>query len=280
MSILSVIEADIITSLARYRYLHLGHMMRLRGVKTDKDMRAALRRLELAGMIGKRDCGVTPGLGRLPSCYWLRGKGARAFTEISGGDLASYPKDTELSVRHLQHQYLLLDAMVSLDLWAKETGQEFEHWGLYFMAASTELKELRMKSDGLAVLRGRDGIARPYVIEASRGEYHGGKRHALETLAAYLRAMTSGELSDAIWGAGDQKPANASGPRLLLVYDDAATHEVITGRIRRLDDAPAPGDDLWQRVFFKTKNNLMPFGEAWGKYPDLSHSLPDGLGRL
>ena len=278
MILVSRIEMDIITGLARYRYLHLGHMMRLRGVTTDKDTRAALRRLELAGMIGKRACGVTPGLGRLPSCYWLKGKGAQAFAEISGGDPPPYPKDAALSIQQLPHRYLLLDAMVSLDLWAKETGQEVERWGLFFMTASTELKKLGIKPDGLAVLRGRDGIARPYVIEASRGDYHGGTRHALQTLAAYLKAMKGGDLSGAIWG--DQAIENASGPRLLMVYDSDATHEAIMTGIGKLPDAPIPDGEMWGRVFFKTKGTLLPFGEGWKKYPHLRHSLPDGLGGL
>jgi hypothetical protein len=73
------IEADILSALARYRYLNLGHILTLRRIRGDKDTRAALRRLELAKMVDRKDCGPVPGLGRLPSCYWLTRKGACRF---------------------------------------------------------------------------------------------------------------------------------------------------------------------------------------------------------
>ena len=271
------IESDILEGLARYRYLALPHMLRLRGVKTDKETREALRKLVLAKMVGERQCGPVPGLGRLPSCYWLTAKGADAFREISGGEKAPYPAAAAISLRHLPHRYLLLHAMIGLDLWARETGQTVERFGTYFTATATHLKKLGIKPDGLAVLRGLDGTARPYLLEASRGEYDGGVRHGMQTLMPYLAAFAGEGIDIAVWG--DEAACNMSAVRLLMVYDSEASREAVLTGIRKLPSSPAPDEGVWARVFTKNQTQvLQSFGDGWISHDGQNRALPDGLG--
>lgn len=274
--ILGGIEADILAALGRHRYLNLAHMVRLRRVRGDKETRTALRKLELAGMVGRQDCGPVPGLGRLPSCYWLTKKGAETAADLGGGSPVPYPSRVSLSLPQLPHRYLLLDAMVSLDLWAVDSGQEVERWGSFFTTDTTHLKGLRIKPDGLAVLGGRDGIARPYLIEASRGEYRGGERHAMDTLAQHIAAVAGSALDRAVWG--DDTTTGRSAVRLLVVFDTPATQGKVLQGILRRPGIPSPDSPVWQRVFFKAGTALEPFPKGWRQIGVNSIDLPDGLG--
>lgn len=272
------IEADILSALARYRYLNLGHILTLRRIRGDKDTRAALRRLELAKMVDRKDCGPVPGLGRLPSCYWLTRKGAEVAGDLTGDGPAPYPARVTLSLPQLPHRYLLLDAMVGLDLWAQDTGQQIERWGSFFSTDTTHLKSLGIKPDGLAVLRGRDGIARPYLVEASRGEYRGGARHAVNnTLGGYLAALAKDALDGAIWG--DEMSDRQSAARVLIVSDTPATLEVVLRGIVARPDSPPPDNPVWKRLLFKTSTALDAFPKGWRQIQGNSTDLPDGLGR-
>lgn len=270
------IDADILTALGRYRYLTLGHMVRLRRVKGDKETRAALRKLELASMVGRQDCGPVPGLGRLPSCYWLTKKGADAATDLGGGSPVPYPTRVSLSLPQLPHRYLLLDAMVGLDLWAVDSGQEVQRWGSFFETAATHLKGLGIKPDGLAVLSGADGIARPYLIEASRGEYRGGPRHAMDTLAQHIAAVAGNTLDRAVWG--DDTTTGRSAVRLLVVFDTPATQDAVMQGILKRPGIPSPDNPLWRRVLFKAGTALEPFPKGWRQIQGEATNLPDGLG--
>lgn len=267
------LEADILLGLAKYRFLSARHILRLRGTTTDRDTRGALRGLETARLVKRQDSGPIPGHGRLPSCFWLTKRGAEVASGLLDGEAVGFPETASISLPHLPHRYLVLDTLIELDLWANMTGQEILRRGSFFTTASTALKNLHIKADGLAVVRGQDGKARPYLVEASRGEYGGGVNHGLRTVSHYLDALSGNLLDAAVRGDEDFTAA-----RVLFVYDSPAVRDSVMRRLEANVGLPEHGHAAWKRLHFKAAAELLYFPSAWHAVHGGQGDLPNGLG--
>lgn len=277
--IITQIYADILISLAQYRYLALPHIMRLRGVKSDKETRKALKELATAKIVGCQPFPPYAGLGRLSSCYWLTSKGAQVyFEELGNGNKASFAKNPDMKISGMPHRYFLLDIMVSLDLWARATGQKIERWGTYFERDATHLKGLKIKPDGLIILKGKDGISRPYLIEACRTKNGGNLQHAKKTVSNYLQLLTSfgGDTFDkAIWGNDENNPYESSS-RFLFCFDDESNMQSVKQWLLK-NHGGIQISHFSEQFLFKTKENIPLFAQDWVMLNSQKKTLSDGL---
>jgi hypothetical protein len=252
----------ILRHLGRYKFLSIQQLVQLRA-SDEKTVRERLSDLRTAKMIDRQEFRLGPSAGRLPNIHWLTAKGAEFLEEMEGTAVAAV-RSREVSPGHTWHRMLMVDTLMAADRWAEASGQSSPAFGTYMQRqgrnAPTSLKlgEKSAEADGILRLADSAGHQRVYVIEVYCSRYSEGRStFPVVQLEPYI--LAGGEAFDEQLGvAKDGKAA-----RLLVVCDTAELRDRLIRTLPKREGMPSLDRRTWQRLHFKTADELNNFGEAW-----------------
>lgn len=191
------VELGILRTLAEYRFLTVPQFQRLGVARDRKHLGEKLRAFDRRGLIGMKELGVYPGLGRLPRMYYLRRIGADALAEFERRDRSEIPfqpNKPKFQVDHI-HRRQTVDFHISADLWARDNGRDVGQFIAYYMPPPPRVMLTGGKAllpDAYFEMAATDGVLRPYVVEVARDSGGTDKRRILAQLAAHRIAIQGG----------------------------------------------------------------------------------------
>lgn len=250
---MNLTDTHILIRLARYRFLTIGQLAGM-GVANEKTIRVHLKALETARLIGKQHFHLGPSVGKLPNVYWLTPKGAKEVQEGTGAPVVA-PKPRTLSPFHVHHRMLTVDALIAADsCWNNLEFDTYMQWQGKQPVTGLYLGQKQAIADGVLRMVDSTGLRRVYVLEVYCSEARAA--FSRKQLEPYLNAR---DTLDASLGIGtDEKAA-----RVLVVCDTTGLRDkVIAGLVRRAG-LPASDDAVWQRLLFKTADDIAPFSKGW-----------------
>lgn len=129
-------QIKVLRYLAIYRFLTANQLVTL-GVAGRRDnVYKVLRPMVRGGrpLIGKKDFGVAPKVGRLPSVYYLTRYGAQTLAEHDERPLKeiAFPKGVKLFHRDYFHRLFTIDTHIRIRQEAEQSGDEILFFDTYF----------------------------------------------------------------------------------------------------------------------------------------------------
>jgi hypothetical protein len=266
---LSAVGEDILAALGRYKVMTVSQMLDATG-RDEKTLRKRLRSLVAGDFVGCREFRLGQTSGRLPNAYWLASKGVRWVRQAM--DIpAKVSRRENMSITQVPHRILTVDALISADRWARETGLTRPTFRTYLEGTSSrvELGSKTAIADALIELNDTRQNRRTYVLEVYCDYLDNSTSKPFEKLEPYVTAGFGNALDESL-GIG----VNDKAALILVICDHGKMRDRVLRGLPGRAGMPPADKRVWQKLLFKAGDELHDFGSGWHRTDGSRVNLP------
>ena len=267
------VAEEIMEALARYRYLTKNQLLMVNG-RDDKTLRDRLGGLVNGNFVKKREFRLGQGVGRLPNIYWLSALGGKWVKKAMGVEVKP-PDGDEIKTSHVPHRILTVDCLIAADAWARRTGQSVPEFKTYMHFENRRVSTLlplvgkTAAPDIIFELEDTAENRRVYVLEVYCDGADNSINHPLKQLEPLVLAGHGRTLNDNLNIGENDKAAG-----ILVVCDTLKMRDRLLLKLPLRAGMPPLEKRIWNRILFKSADELVDFGNGWQKVDGSSVNLP------